>query len=108
MTAAQPQNLAVYQHQFAAEHVVGGDAVFEAVHAAGIFRDVAADRAGDLRRGIGRIVKAGVGDRLRDGKIGDAGFDHSDPIVVIDGADAVELGHAKKDAVIEWQRTARE
>src|SRR5208282_4878109 len=30
MPAAEPHDLAGYQHQFAAEHVVGGDAVFEA------------------------------------------------------------------------------
>ncbi len=49
VAAAKAHDLAVHQHQFAAKHVVGGDAVFEAVHAAGIFRDIAADGAGNLR-----------------------------------------------------------
>ena len=48
--AADPQDFARHQHDLAAEHVVGGHAVFQAVHAAGILRDIAADRAGDLRR----------------------------------------------------------
>ena len=49
MAAAEPHDLAAHQHQFAAEHVVAGDAVFETVHAAGILRHIAADGAGDLR-----------------------------------------------------------
>ena len=47
--AADPQDFTGHQHDFAAQHVIGGHAVFQAVHAAGIFRDIAADRAGDLR-----------------------------------------------------------
>ena len=70
--AADPDDLARDQHDLAAEHVVGGHAVFQAMHAAGILRDIAADRAGDLRRRIGRIVKSGMGDRLADGEIGHA------------------------------------
>ena len=63
MLAAEPDHLAGDQHHLDAEHVVGGQAVFQAVHAAGILRHVAADRAGDLRRGVGRIVEAAVGRR---------------------------------------------
>ena len=58
MLAAEADDLAVHQHHLDAEHVVGGQAVFQAMHAAGILRDVAADRAGDLRGGIGGIVEA--------------------------------------------------
>ena len=49
MLAAEPHDLAGHQHQLAAQNVVGRHAVFEAMHAAGIFRDIAADGAGDLR-----------------------------------------------------------
>ena len=108
MLAAQANDLARHQHQLAAEQVVGGHAVFQAVHAAGILRHVAADRAGDLRGRIGRIVEAGMLDRLRDGEIGHAGFDHGDAVREIDLADAVELGHAEKHAVGERQRAARQ
>ena len=58
MLAAEAQHLAGHQHHFEAEDVVGGHAVFQAMHAAGILRDVAADGAGDLRRRIGRVVEA--------------------------------------------------
>ncbi len=40
---AQPQHGAVGQHDFQAEHVIAGDAVFEAARAAGVGDDVAAD-----------------------------------------------------------------
>ena len=108
MLAAKAQDFAGHQHQFAAEHIVGGHAVFEAVHAARIFRHVAADGAGDLRRRIGRIVEAVMFDRLRNREIGDAGLDHGDAIVEIDLADAVEFGHAEQHAVAERQGAARQ
>jgi hypothetical protein len=47
--AAEAEDFAAHQHDFAAEQVVGGHAVFQAMHAAGIFRHIAADGAGDLR-----------------------------------------------------------
>ena len=107
MPAAEPHDLAGHQHQLAAEHVVGGDAVFEAMHAAGILRHIAADSAGDLRGRIGRVIEAGVLDRLADREIGDAGLDDGNTVVKIDFADAVELGHAEEHAVAERQCPAR-
>ena len=44
MPAAEAHHLAVDQDHFEAEHVVGGQPVFEAMHPAGILGDVAADR----------------------------------------------------------------
>ena len=43
--AAQMHEFAAGQHRLDAEHVVHGEPVFQAVGAAGIFGDVAADRA---------------------------------------------------------------
>ncbi len=107
VTAAEPYDFAGYQDQFAAEQIIRGHAVFEAVHAAGIFRDIAADRAGDLRGRIGRVVEAGMLDRLRDREIGYPGLDHGDTVVVVDLKDAIEFGHAEQHAVTERQRAAR-
>ena len=39
-----------------ADHMVDGEAVLEAVRAAGVLRDVAADRADLLAGGVGRVV----------------------------------------------------
>ena len=55
--AADIDDLAVHQHDAHAEHVIGGDAVFQAMRAAGIGGDIAADGAGDLARRIGRVEK---------------------------------------------------
>ena len=41
-----------------AEHVVGGHAIFQAMRAARIHADIAADRAGELRGRIGRVEEA--------------------------------------------------
>ena len=61
---AERHELAVGQHRFDAEHVVDGEAVLQAVRAARVLGDVAADRADDLARRIGRVVAAGRRDAL--------------------------------------------
>ena len=48
MFAADVQDLAVHGDDLQAEQVVGGDAVFQAMRAAGVHVDVAADHAGEL------------------------------------------------------------
>ena len=106
--AAKPQHLAGHQHHFQAEDVVGGHAVLQAVHAAGILRHVAADGAGDLRRRIGRVIEALAFYRRADGKIGDARLGHHHAVVEVDLADAVELAHAEQHAVGKRQRPARQ
>ncbi len=58
--------------------------------------------------GIGRVVEAGVLDRLGDREIGHARLDHHHAVVEIDLADAVELRHAEQHAVGERQRAARQ
>ena len=108
MLAADADDLAGDQHDLAAQEVVGGHAVFQAMHAPGVLRHVAADRAGDLRRRIGRIIEPGMLDCLRDGEIGDARLDHRDAVVEIDFFDTVELGHAEQHAILKRQSSARQ
>ena len=104
MLAAEPQDLAGDQHHLAAEHIICGQPVFEAVHAAGILRHIAPDRAGDLRGRIGRVIESLVLHRLGDGEIGDAGLHHGDAVGEVHLADALEFSHAEEDAVAERQR----
>ena len=106
--AADTQDLARHQHDLASEHVVGGHAVFEAMHAAGILRDIASDRAGNLGRRIGRIIKAGMRDRLADGEIGDARLSHDHAVVEIDLADTLEFAEPQQHRVRQRQRAARQ
>ena len=78
------------------------------MHAAGILRHIAADRAGDLRGRIGRVIKAAMLDRPGDREIGDAGLDDREAVVEIDLLDAVEFHHREENAVLERQGAARE
>ena len=57
-----------------------GEAVLQAVRAAGVLRDVAADRADLLARRVGRVVVAVRRDAPRDVEVGDAGL-HGDALV---------------------------
>ncbi len=108
MLAAEADDLPVRQHEFDAEDVVHGETVFEAVHAARILRHVAADGAGDLRGGIGRVVETRGLDGAGDGEVGDPRLGTDGAVLVVDGEDAIEPGHDEQHAVSERQRTARE
>ena len=55
---AELDDLAVGQDERQPGHVVGREAVLEAVRAARVLGDVAADRADLLARGIGRVEEA--------------------------------------------------
>ena len=99
MLAPQPHDLAGHQHHLDAQQVVGGEAVFQAVHAAGILRDIAADRAGDLRTGIRCVVEALVLDRLGDAEVGDARLHTGAAIGVVDLEHAVELAQPQQDRI---------
>ena len=106
--AADLDDLARHQHDLAAQHVVGGHAVFQAMHAAGILGDVAADRAGDLRGRIGRIIKSGMRHRLAEGEVGHPGLGHHGAVIEVDLADALELAEAEQHRVGQRQRAARQ
>ncbi len=73
-----------------AQHVVHRQTVFEAVNAAGILRDVATDRAGNLRRRVRRVIQAVRRGGLGDGQIAHAGLDRGGSRVRIDFHDLTE------------------
>ena len=57
-TVELPANVddgAIDQHHADGEHVVGGDAIFQAMGATGVHRDVAGDCAGELARWVGSV-----------------------------------------------------
>ena len=108
MLAADLDHRAVDQHHRDAEEVVGGDAVFQAMRAAGVHGDVAGDGAGELARRIGRVEEARMRDRLGDGEVGDAGLHARGAVVEIDVEDAVHLGDAEDDGVLLREGAAGE
>ena len=91
-----------------AEHVIGGHAVFQGVRTAGIFRDVAADRARHLRRRIGRVEISFRLDGVGDVQIDDAALGHDAPIVEIDFDDAVHLRSADHRGRVQRKASAGE
>ena len=71
-------DLAVAGRETHLEQVMDGQAVLQAVHAAGVLRHVAADGAGDLRRGVGRVEESVRPGRLGDREVGHARLDTSE------------------------------
>ena len=106
--AADIDDLAVHQHHADAEHVIGGDAVFQAMRAAGIGGDIAADGAGDLARRVGRVKEAVARDRIGDAGIGDAGLDMRHAVGEVDGEHLAHAREAQHDRVFERQGPAGE
>jgi len=54
MRTAQCEDLAIREHDFQTQYMVDGHAVLERVRAAGVLRDIPANRTGSLAGGIGR------------------------------------------------------
>ena len=76
--------------------------------AAGILRDIAADRAGDLRGRIWRVIKATRLHSAGDRKIGDARFGDDAAILVIDVENPVHAAQTHQDRIGQRQGAAGE
>ena len=88
-----------FQHQ----DIVHRQAVFQTVHATGIFRDIAANGAGDLRRRIGRVIHAMHGCRFGDRQVAHPGLHGGHRVIRIDADDALEFGQAQQHAIRQRQ-----
>ena len=87
-------------------YVVNGEAVLQAVDAAGVFGHVAPDGARDLGRGVGCVVEAeGVG-CLRDGQVAHTGLYPGDLAPGVDFENLLELGEAEQDTAAVRQGAA--
>ena len=104
--SAEMDEGAVGENDFETEDVGGGETVFQAVRAAGVFGDVAADAADGLRGGIGGVEIAVREDAGGDVEIDDAGFDDDAGVGEIDFENAVHAGEADDDAVFDGERAA--
>ena len=76
------------------------------MHAARVLGDIAADRARDLRRRVGRVIEAVGGRRVGNGEIAHAGLHDRRARQRIDRDDPPELGERQHDAVRIGQRAA--
>ena len=106
--AAELEQLAVGQDHLRARDVVDREAVLQAVRAAGVLRDVAADRADLLARRVGRVVVAVRRDGAGHVEVRDAGLDDDALALEVDLEDAVHAGERDHDPVRDRQRAAGE
>jgi hypothetical protein len=107
LVAADLDHLAVGEHELQAGHVVGREAVLEAVGAARVLGDVAADRADDLARRVRRVeVRGRHGGGHR--RVGHAGLDAHPPVVEVDLEDPLHPREHEQHAVLDRQRAAGE
>ena len=106
--AADGEALAIHGDDLQREDVVHRETVLQAMHATGILGHVAPDGAGDLRRGIGRVVQPQVLHRLRDREVAHAGLHARGARQRVDLQDAVEFREAEQHTVGERQRPARQ
>ena len=107
-TPAELDDLTLHRHEPHAEHVVRRQAVLEAVHAARVLGDVAADGTGDLTRRIGRVIETIWIGRSRDRKVRHPRLNDGQTILDVDLEDARKLGQHQQHRIAERQRTARE
>ena len=104
--AAEPHHVALRRDQLEPGDVVGGEAVLQAVRAAGVLRDVAADRADLLARRVGRVVVAVRRRRLAHLQVDDAGVEDRALVGRVDLADGAHLRQHDQHAVGVRQRAA--
>src|SRR5205823_12382806 len=96
--AAEFDRVAGDQYAADAADVMHGKAVFQAVDAARVLRDVAADRTGDLRRRVWRVIQAIGRDRLGDREVTHARLHDSRARFAVDRNNPVELRERENDA----------
>jgi hypothetical protein len=105
---AEPDDLAVRQHQLEREHVMGRRAVLQRVRAARVLGGVPAERARELARRIRRVEQPVRSGRLAELGVHHAGLDHRDAVFGVDAEDAVHPRALDHDAPLERDRAARQ
>src|SRR5262249_22819454 len=104
--AADVDELAIRQDCFHSEHVMDREPVLQTVSAAGILRDVAADRADDLARGIRCVITPEWGDSTRDLEVRDSWLDCRAQVWYVDVEHAVQFGKRNENTARHWQCAA--
>ena len=98
MRAADLDHLAVGHDHGHAQQVVGGHAVFQAMRAARVHRDVAGDGAGELARRVGGVEEPVLLHRAGDGEVGAARLHPDEAVVVVGLEHPVHPGDAEHHA----------
>src|ERR687890_1597136 len=99
---------AIRQHDLCAHHVVCGKAVLQAVDAAGVLGQVAADGGDDLAGRVWGVVVALVGDLLAHPHVDDARLDHDALVRDVHLKNLAHPGEHDQNARLDRQGPARE
>ena len=99
-------DLALDGDDLQAEQVVGGDAVFQAVRAARVHADVAADHAGELAGRVGGVEEPLPRHRVGDADVGHPGLHHGAAVGIVDVEDAVHPHQPDHHRIRQRQRAA--
>src|SRR5215207_334199 len=108
LAAADVDHRAVGEDDLGAHDVVRGEAVFEAVNAAAVLREVPANGGDDLARRVGGAVVAVVGRLLRDPDVDDAGLDDNPLVRDAHNEDLAHPGENDEDPRLYRQSPAGE
>src|SRR5580700_11142811 len=103
---AEPQHLALRRDQLDSQDIVRREAVLQAVHPAGVLRDITANGAGDLAGGIRSVVETPGSDRVAERKIRDAALGDNAAIGVVDFENAIEASQADHNRIRGWYGSA--
>ena len=107
ISATNLQHVTFNGHEFHAEQVIRGHAIFQAMRTAGIHHHIPANHAGQLRRRIRRIEKPVSLHRLGDADIRDPRANHGIAIRVIDFMNGVEPHKANHHRIGQGQGATR-
>ena len=106
MFAAKAQNLAFHGDDFDAQKIVGGQAVFQAMHPTRIFCHIPANRTGDLAGRVRRVIETVCLHRIGYGKVGDPRLRNYTAVFIVDFKNPVELAQPQQHRIGQWQRAA--
>ena len=88
----------MHREAFDLHHVVQREPIFQAMHAARVFRHIAANRAGNLAARVGRVIQAMLRHGLTDGQISHTALHDGRTAVFVDLQNFIELGERQGDA----------
>ena len=103
---SEVEQLALRRHDDEAQDVPRRRAVAEAVGASGVVRDVAADRAGLLRRGVGRVEQAMLCACGGQVDVDHAGLDAREAVLGVDLQHVLHARGREHDAAFDRRRAA--
>ena len=99
------KNLAIRTDYLERQDVMQGETVFEAMHPARVFGDVATDGTGNLRGRVGCVIKSQRLDRFRNCQVAHPGFDYRKARAFFNAQDPVHFRQAQDNTIGMRQRT---